>query len=535
MRSELIIKHIRKMLAAGALVVLGAFVLPQTAGEVKAADVIATNLSNLQAYLVDPTVTGEDTISFINGIDIDTDTTINLNGKKVKLGGTIEIFSGKTLTITDTGNGMIYVDQNYHLGQMINVNNGGSLNIEAGKLKIELNPNPSSDTAGVRVQAGGTLSMSGGLIENCGKAEAVYVYPGGSFTMSGNATINVSGSDSSSAVGCYGTFNMKGGRINVNSGHGIVINNDNPMYTYAQHTIQGNSSIENTGSGETVCVRGQYANVVMKDGTITCENGYALQVEGKATFTQEGGTISGDKSTERIITSYPGYYYVYATLGPNGGSGALTPTRLAWNDSFTLTNTFTREGYTFKEWNTEADGTGTSYPDGASLTMNDAKKLYAIWTQNGVPAPPQPSPDPDPDPEQPAPEPEQPQPQPEPEKPKRVASYDDDDDPIPSKFNFGGWYLTQMGDVEGRITTASGEDDSFEHFSGLQMDGGALTQGSDYLVRRGSTIITIKKDLLDRLGDGTHYVAALFDNGDIIIPITKGELKAKPSPKTGEV
>ena len=97
-----------------------------------------------------------------------------------------------------------------------------------------------------------------------------------------------------------------------------------------------------------------------------------------------------------------------------------------------------------------------------------------------------------------------------------------------------GWYLTLAGDAEGRITTG-GEDDSFEHFSELQMDGGRLAQGSDYLVRRGSTIITIKKAVLDTLDDTTHYVAARFDDGDMIIPLNKSELKVKSSPKTGEV
>ena len=42
-------------------------------------------------------------------------------------------------------------------------------------------------------------------------------------------------------------------------------------------------------------------------------------------------------------------------------------------------NTFTRVGYTFKEWNTKDDGTGTSYPDEGSILMNQPTRLYAIW------------------------------------------------------------------------------------------------------------------------------------------------------------
>ena len=42
-------------------------------------------------------------------------------------------------------------------------------------------------------------------------------------------------------------------------------------------------------------------------------------------------------------------------------------------------NSFTRENYTFKEWNTKADGTGTSYSDKQSITLNKDITLYAIW------------------------------------------------------------------------------------------------------------------------------------------------------------
>lgn len=65
---------------------------------------------------------------------------------------------------------------------------------------------------------------------------------------------------------------------------------------------------------------------------------------------------------------------------PNGGSGSMgsqsveemTPTPLN-------ANAFTREGYLFDGWTTNADGTGTYYIDGASvMTINDIN-LYAQW------------------------------------------------------------------------------------------------------------------------------------------------------------
>ena len=43
--------------------------------------------------------------------------------------------------------------------------------------------------------------------------------------------------------------------------------------------------------------------------------------------------------------------------------------------------TFTRAGYFFSSWNTEPDGSGTSYADGDSITISEDITLYAQWTE----------------------------------------------------------------------------------------------------------------------------------------------------------
>ena len=45
-----------------------------------------------------------------------------------------------------------------------------------------------------------------------------------------------------------------------------------------------------------------------------------------------------------------------------------------------LSNPFTREGYNFTGWTTEANGTGTSYADGAKITLTADTTLYAQWS-----------------------------------------------------------------------------------------------------------------------------------------------------------
>jgi uncharacterized repeat protein (TIGR02543 family) len=71
------------------------------------------------------------------------------------------------------------------------------------------------------------------------------------------------------------------------------------------------------------------------------------------------------------------------TFDANGGSGSMS----AQTSSIMTTlnsNTFTRTGYVFDEWNTAADGSGTSYSAEASYSFSSNVTLYAQWT--AVPA-----------------------------------------------------------------------------------------------------------------------------------------------------
>ncbi len=71
------------------------------------------------------------------------------------------------------------------------------------------------------------------------------------------------------------------------------------------------------------------------------------------------------------------------SFNANGGSGAPANQTKTYGQTLTLSSTKpTRTGYTFKNWNTKADGSGTSYAAGASYTTNAAVTLYAQWTAN---------------------------------------------------------------------------------------------------------------------------------------------------------
>ena len=69
----------------------------------------------------------------------------------------------------------------------------------------------------------------------------------------------------------------------------------------------------------------------------------------------------------------------------NGGEGEMDPLAMTYGKTENLTaNGFTRNGYRFTGWNTQADGKGTSYTDGQEVTNlstvdNDKITLYAQW------------------------------------------------------------------------------------------------------------------------------------------------------------
>ena len=88
----------------------------------------------------------------------------------------------------------------------------------------------------------------------------------------------------------------------------------------------------------------------------------------------------------RCIRSNPGALTV--NFNGNGSTGGSTASQqiAAGNTASLNTNGFTRTGYAFTGWNTAADGSGTSYADGADYSVtpaigNTTITLYAQWEE----------------------------------------------------------------------------------------------------------------------------------------------------------
>lgn len=74
------------------------------------------------------------------------------------------------------------------------------------------------------------------------------------------------------------------------------------------------------------------------------------------------------------------------SFNPNGGSGLMKNQTPATQPANLFSNTFTRAGYTFLGWNTQQDGSGSLYLNGASYPFNGSTTLYAQWASDS-PAP----------------------------------------------------------------------------------------------------------------------------------------------------
>ncbi len=115
----------------------------------------------------------------------------------------------------------------------------------------------------------------------------------------------------------------------------------------------------------------------------------------KATYNNSENTLDGNtytvNSTDGDVTLtaelvFNTYTVQFDGNGGTCGDGQMTDQTFTYATAQNLTaNAFTRTGYTFAGWNTNADGSGTSYDNGKSVnnlttTNGGTVTLYAKWT-----------------------------------------------------------------------------------------------------------------------------------------------------------
>ena len=107
------------------------------------------------------------------------------------------------------------------------------------------------------------------------------------------------------------------------------------------------------------------------------------ELDGSGTSYSDEQNIMNLTSTENAVVELYAQWQendLEISFNANGGTGKMDKFYLKRNENKTLPlNTFIREGYKFKEWNTKADGSGTSYSDEQKINISSNKILYAQW------------------------------------------------------------------------------------------------------------------------------------------------------------
>ncbi len=136
----------------------------------------------------------------------------------------------------------------------------------------------------------------------------------------------------------------------------------NPQYT-GYHKIDRYIDIMEASGAGTYRIRSYALDAVGNDGNPLMRHSYLSNMPTTATLT------------------VPAPYSI--TYNANGGNGAPAADYKCYGINKTLSSTVpTRDGYTFIGWNTEQNGSGTSYAKGATYSANASVTLYAKWTAN---------------------------------------------------------------------------------------------------------------------------------------------------------
>jgi uncharacterized repeat protein (TIGR02543 family) len=161
-----------------------------------------------------------------------------------------------------------------------------------------------------------------------------------------------------------------------------------PMTLYAKWTADSNTITFNANDGT--------ESPATQTQSITTAVSTALRTN---TFTRVGHSFGGwttaadgagvSYSNSQLVT-VSGPLTLYAkwsvwlstvTFDANDGSGTIASQSGATSAALTSNSgSISRPGYTFTGWNTAANGSGTSYLDGASYPFTSSATLYAQWT-----------------------------------------------------------------------------------------------------------------------------------------------------------
>nr|MCR4648795.1 DUF4214 domain-containing protein [Lachnospiraceae bacterium] len=298
----------------------------------------------------------------------------------------------------------------------------GNVSIEGGTIS----KNTAKGDGGGILAGDAMMKIQGGKITgNISEENGGGIYSDvGVLTISGGSISGNTAVLNGGGVYCISETYVRGGKISENTsenGAGFYFSNEGSGYFHIDGASVKDNHASAKGNGLFVDTHGYIIGDCVKD-SISLGNGYGsvkfnpnkgegdvltqFYIKGDSVLSENTFTRSGFKfynwntkadgsgvSFEDGATITGNIKVLYAmwkptkytvTFNANGGSGTMTSQKIKYNTSTALTkNTFTNDDAVFKGWNTKADGSGTSYADGAKVKLNvlniNKITLYAQW------------------------------------------------------------------------------------------------------------------------------------------------------------
>lgn len=146
-------------------------------------------------------------------------------------------------------------------------------------------------------------------------------------------------------------------------------------------TIKVGGTSKSVSLGHCIDFNTSYTSWKATDTSWTGLKGTSISVEAimPSSSSAYGGAVFSDNAT----MSWSKYTVSYSDNVSNATITVPSDQIKTHGTNLTLSSTQpTRTGYTFNNWNTSSNGTGTSYSAGGSYTSNADATLYAQWTAN---------------------------------------------------------------------------------------------------------------------------------------------------------
>ena len=155
------------------------------------------------------------------------------------------------------------------------------------------------------------------------------------------------------------------------NGVSFVSADNGGVYDSATHTVTWTLSNISSGTSGTVSV------------TVDVNEKAVVKIENEATVQVGNNEPTVSNKVENPVTPEQKANVNY---NANGGSGKYTDENLTLMTKYIILSSndveISRNGYTFKNWNTASDGTGMAYSKNDSIIITENVTLYAQWIPN---------------------------------------------------------------------------------------------------------------------------------------------------------